>query len=102
VALDLSALNIQRGRDHGMPSYVSWRRHCGLDSRRASSWTDFSEDIRDEDVLRRLASIYGHPNNVDIWVGGLLESPAEPGAKVGRTIRCILVEQFKRLRDGDR
>ena len=45
--------------------------------------------------------MYGHPGNVDVWVGGLLETPVE-GGKVGRTVRCFLVEQFKRLRDGDR
>jgi len=102
VALDLSAINVQRGRDHGLPSYSAWRRHCGLDNKEASSWSDFSEDITDTGVLQRLASVYGHPANVDLWVGGLLESPLEEGARVGRTVRCILVEQFKRIRDGDR
>ena len=56
---------------------------------------------KNQEVLHRLSGVYGHPGNVDVWVGGLMEDPV-PGGRVGPTVRCLLVEQFRRLRDGDR
>ena len=99
VALDLGALNIQRGRDHGLPSYLTWRKWCGFEP--VYSWDDLAVHIKDEDVRFKLAGVYGHPDNVDVWVGGLLENSVD-GGKVGPTVRCMLVDQFKRLREGDR
>ena len=54
-----------------------------------------------EIVVEKLKKAYGHPDNVDLWIGGMAENHLE-GARVGPTFQCILVEQFKSLRDGDR
>ncbi|XP_037077762.1 peroxidasin homolog [Pollicipes pollicipes] len=99
VSLDLAAINMQRGRDHGLPGYNAWRRHCGL--RAAASFADFAREIRSARARDELRQLYGHPDNVDLWIGGMLEEHA-PGAKMGPTFVCLLADQFRRLRDGDR
>lgn len=94
--LDLAALNIQRGRDHGLPDYNTTRAAYGL-----PRVTSFAQVTPDVNVQRALQSAYGSPSNVDLWVGGLAEKHA-PGASVGPLFRRIIGDQFARLRDGDR
>ena len=93
---DLASLNIQRGRDHGLPSYNQCREHLGL--KRARSFWDISSDRRIRDRLR---AAYGSVDKVDLWVGGLSEDKVY-GSLVGPVFHHILRDQFQRLRDGDR
>jgi len=48
-----------------------------------------------------LLDLYGTLENVDIWIAGLLEDLV-PGARVGPTFQCLLLEQFDKFRHGDR
>ncbi|XP_003381765.1 putative immunoglobulin I-set domain protein [Trichinella spiralis] len=99
VALDLAALNIQRGRDHALPGYLEYRKFCNLSS--PDTFDGLSDVIPDQSIRRKLQILYGHPGNVDLWVGGVLEKLL-PGARVGQTFACIIADQFRRIRDGDR
>ena len=94
--LDLAALNIQRGRDHGLPSYNEVRKSLGMRPARR-----FMEISPDPGVQAALGKAYESPDDVDLWVGGLAE-PHVPGAMVGPVFHRILTRQFARLRDGDR
>jgi hypothetical protein len=93
---DLAALNIQRGRDHGLPGYNDVRQAYGLPRLRR-----FDQVSLDPEVQRRLASAYGTPNQMDVWVGGLAEDHIA-GTMVGPLMTRIVADQFRRLRDGDR
>lgn len=94
--LDLPSLNIQRGRDHGMPDYNTVRQDFGLPA--ANSFADITGDAETQAAL---ASVYDGPDNVDPWVG-LLSEDAVRGGVAGPTLRRILATQFRNLRDGDR
>ena len=93
---DLAALNIQRGRDHGLPGYNEARIGFGL--RPVQTFADISSDPA---IQVRLASAYTTVDDIDIWVGGLAEDHL-PGAMVGELVYASLKEQFEALRDGDR
>ena len=93
---DLAALNIQRGRDHELPSYNDVRESLGLQRINSFKHRIWREDFRD-----RLQQAYTHTDEIDLWVGGLSEK-AHRKALVGRTLKAIFIEQFKRLRHGDR
>lgn len=96
--LDLIALNIQRGRDHGLSNYVSVRQACGLSE--VTVFSDLKKDMRAE-TIALLQGLYRYVGDIDLFVGGLSERPL-PGAQVGPTFACIIADQFLRLKIGDR
>uniref|UniRef100_A0A9J8AZI0 Peroxidasin n=1 Tax=Cyprinus carpio carpio TaxID=630221 RepID=A0A9J8AZI0_CYPCA len=99
VALDLAAMNIQRGRDHGIPPYNDYRVFCNLTS--AQTFDDLRNEIQNPSVREKLQRLYGTPQNVDLFPA-LMAEELVPGSRLGPTLMCLLATQFKRLRDGDR
>uniref|UniRef100_A0A4Y0BR64 Peroxidase n=1 Tax=Anopheles funestus TaxID=62324 RepID=A0A4Y0BR64_ANOFN len=98
VGVDLKAIDIQRARDHGLASYNDYREFCGL--ARVTSWEEFN------DLLRPLSASllpqqYESVDDVELTVAGALERNYGDGMP-GETFDCILLDQFRRTRVGDR
>ncbi len=93
---DLIALDIQRGRDNGIGSYNEVRESLGL-----PAVTSFSQITSNVTVQKELQAAYGNVNNIDAIEGGMAEDPVA-GSDVGPLFQAIMVNQFTRLRDGDR
>ena len=95
--LDLAALNIQRGRDVGLPDYRELRAAHQLPTIQS-----FSQITGDAALTDALSAVYeANLNNIDAWVGALAEEHVA-GASVGPLVKAMMESQFRRLRDGDR
>ncbi|XP_015595581.1 uncharacterized protein LOC107267903 isoform X1 [Cephus cinctus] len=96
--MDLASLNIQRGRDHGIPPYVNWREPCGLSPIR--NWEDLKR-VMPTSLVRKFSQVYVSVEDIDLFPAGLSEFSV-PGGLVGPTFACIIAQQFSNLRKGDR
>lgn len=92
---DLAALNIQRGRDHGLPDYNTAREQMGLARK-----TSFAAVSSDPEIQDRLEEAYGSVDDIDPWVGGLAEDRVG-GGLLGEFFAAVATRQFQNLRDGD-
>ncbi|XP_064192034.1 dual oxidase 1-like [Anguilla rostrata] len=96
---DLVALTIQRGRDSGLPSYNQARATFDLPP--VSRWEDMNPQLNRTcpELFRNLAELYGNDiSKLELFPGGLLESSGAPGP----LFSAIILDQFQRIRDGDR
>ena len=93
---DLASLNIQRQRDHGMPTYGTWRDFC------QEMFPELpSPQIRSLLTAFRFLRLYGSVSGADLWVAGLAEQ-TNFRSYIGPTFACLFGLTFKNLRDGDR
>lgn len=77
--LDLYAIDIHRGRDHGLCGYPCFRDFCGLSP--IDTWEDMDKVMDPKDV-EKLKTLYRGPGDVDLIVGCNLEYII-PGTVVG-------------------
>lgn len=96
--MDLVALNIQRGRDHGLPGYNSYSKLCGLHGLR--SFRDL-EQVMESGSTNMFSRLYKHVDDIDLFIAGAHERPL-PDALIGPTFACIVAEQARRSKMGDR
>ena len=94
--LDLAAININRGRERGLPDFNTIREDLGL-----PRFGSFQEICNDPEVFSVMEALYGSVDRIDPWVGMLTEDYM-PDALFGETIMRILKDQFGALREGDR
>lgn len=92
--LDLVAFNVQRGRDHGIRPYNDYLEVSG--AQRIKQFSEFGQEIG-----HKLSHVYATPDDIDLWVGGLMEE-SRGDALVGPTFADIIADQFVRFRRGDR
>ncbi|XP_008060853.1 dual oxidase 2 [Carlito syrichta] len=93
---DYVASSIQHGRDMGLPSYSQALLALGLEIPR--NWSDLNPNV-DLQVLEAIATLYNQDlSRLELLPGGLLESHGNPGP----LFSTIVLDQFVRLRDGDR
>jgi hypothetical protein len=101
--LDLAALNMQRGRDHGLPGYNAVRVAYGLDA-----IPTFNDLPMPAAIITKMTALYSPtndpndvPTNIDPWIGSICENHLD-GKAVGPLSNAIIMDQFLRLRSGDR
>lgn len=94
---DLMAMDIQRGRDHGIVDYNELRVAYNL-----PTLTSFNQLPTDATTRNALKTLYANNiNNVDAIVAALAETHL-PGSSLGPLTTAILANQFERSRDGDK
>jgi peroxidase len=94
--LDLISLNLQRGRDMGLPDFNTVRADFGL-----PRLTRFSQITKDPALAAQLQQLFGSVDNIDPFAGMFAEDHRR-GYNIGETLLAVFTDQFQRARAGDR
>ena len=86
---DLAAINIQRGRERGLPSINELRKALQLPL--YNSIADINPD--NVTLTRKLESLFRDIESIDLWVALLSESKSE-GTIFGETMKHFLLFTF--------
>src|SRR5262249_39586515 len=90
------ARDVERARDDGIGTYNQVRVAYGL-----PAVTSFAQITSNVAVQQELQEVYGSVDNIDPFEGGMAEDHVA-GSDMGPLFTRILVDQFTRLRTGDR
>jgi len=94
--IDLMAVNIARGRDHGINSFTEVRKAC------MRRFRGLYQNARMKPGWGNIVRAYGgKQDEVDLYIGMMMEEPV-PGSKLGPTTVCSVVDQFVALKEGDK
>ncbi|XP_055341681.1 peroxidase-like [Paramacrobiotus metropolitanus] len=97
--LDITAIDFQRGRDHGLGTYNDIREACGYG--RVYDFPDL-KDFVSYDNIQVLQKLYRSVDDIDFMVGGVMENPVNGEASVGPTFACVIALEFRGKRVSDR
>lgn len=95
---DLMAINVQRGRDHGLPGYTHYREVLGLGA--VSSFDDLLDSFSSEQI-KRFKMVYKNVKDIDVFVGSIAEINF-PGSELGSVNTHLILKQMQKYRSGDR
>jgi len=112
--VDLAAINIARGREHGIGSYGAIKSFCQNHAVYSRFYRNMQTDeklFHSRSQVNTIRNFYirqdqlpegkSQDDYVDMYVGMQLEKHM-PGGSVGPTAGCVIAEQFVALKEGDR
>jgi hypothetical protein len=118
TGIDVVTSNLRRGRIHSTPNYNTLRQNyypaagrliygsAGCDASETSPGPDplpcFLKFVDSVTTATAMRDHYGKVNKVDAYTGMLVESHASSDSNFGLTATALVLDQFKRSRDGDR